>query len=474
MSLSNGQIVVCGSQGAGKTALVNCLLEDDRLRGRVVELSSEEAFETFPLAALKADVVIVTVDATQDVGSRARWQSQVALRLGVRHVIVALNKIDCVEDPARVLDELQREFAGLTARLGHEEVAVVPVAALHGHNVLRQTPATTWFGGPTLAECVDRPRQAGVSTNSKSASASADAFEATLVWTAEQPMLQGRSYPMQSGTRTVAATVAPLKYRIDPATLQHVPAKVLRRGEIGVCQLDLERPIDFNPAADAREAHAFTLYDAGSAGVAGVGVLHFELRRSQNVRWQRVDIDKTARAALHRHRPCVIWFTGLSGAGKSTIANLVERQLHDWGCHTYLLDGDNVRHGLNKDLGFTDADRVENIRRVAEVARLMVDAGLIVLVSFISPFRAERRMARALVDEGEFIEVFVDVPLDVAEARDPKGLYKKARRGELKNFTGLDSPYELPEHPEVRLDTAAMTPEDAAQVVLRYVQQFLL
>jgi bifunctional enzyme CysN/CysC len=467
------RIVLSGPAGVGKTTLVS-LLNGGQRGDQVEDFSSGEEASDFPLAALKADVMIVTVDATQGIGPSVRWQSQVALRLGVSCVVIAVNKIDGVEEPARVVDEIQREFNGLTGRIGHEDIAVVPVMALHGHNVLHRTPTMRWYEGPTLAECIDRPSTPVVSANSKSGFASAAAFEATLVWTAEQPMLQGRSYPMHSGTRTVAATVAPLKYRVDTATLQHVPAKMLQRGEIGVCQLDLERPIEFDPDAHGREAHAFTLYDARSAGVAGVGLLHFELRRSQNVRWQRVDIDKIARAALHRHKPCVIWFTGLSGAGKSTIANLVERHLHAVGCHTYLLDGDNVRHGLNRDLGFTDADRVENIRRVAEVARLMVDAGLIALVSFISPFRAERRMARALVDAGEFIEVFVDVPLDVAEARDPKGLYRKARRGELKNFTGLDSPYEPPEHPEIRLDSATLAPEDAAQVVLRYVERQLL
>jgi len=263
----------------------------------------------------------------------------------------------------------------------------------------------------------------------------------------------------------VSATVAPLKYRIDPRTLQPVPAKTLDCGDIGVCNLELDQAIAFDPA-DAR----FSLLDAHEETV-GVVRLHFALRRSQNVQWQALDINKDARAALMGQRPCVVWFTGLSGAGKSTIANLVEKRLHALGRHTYLLDGDNVRHGLNKDLGFTDADRVENIRRVAEVSRLMVDAGLVVLVSFISPFRSERRMARALVAAGEFIEVFVDTPLDVAESRDPKGLYVKARRGELKNFTGVDSPYEVPEQPELRLDTTRLTAEDSAQEILRYLKR---
>jgi len=271
---------------------------------------------------------------------------------------------------------------------------------------------------------------------------------------------------MRFASRQVSATVAPLKYRVDRRTFQPAPAKTLARGDIGVCNLELTDAISF----DTRQRRFELLDDSGTETV-GVGLLHFALHRSQNVRWQALDIDKAARATLMGQRPCVIWFTGLSGAGKSTIANAVEKRLHALARHTYLLDGDNVRHGLNKDLGFTDADRVENIRRVAEVARLMVDAGLVVLVSFISPFRSERRMARALVGEGEFIEVFVDTPLDVAEARDPKGLYRKARRGELKNFTGVDSPYEVPEHPELRLDTTRLTADGCAEELLSHLER---
>jgi bifunctional enzyme CysN/CysC len=249
-----------------------------------------------------------------------------------------------------------------------------------------------------------------------------------------------------------------------------VPAKTLDLNDIGVCELALERAVVFEPYKENRELGGFILIDRMTNATVAAGLVHFALRRSQNVHWQALDVDKQARAALKGQQPCVLWFTGFSGAGKSTIANLVETRLHALGRHTYLLDGDNVRHGLNKDLGFTDADRVENIRRVAEVARLMADAGLIVLVSFISPFRAERRMARGLMPEGEFLEVFVDTPLDVAETRDPKGLYRKARRGELKNFTGIDSPYEVPEHPEIRLDAVRLTPEQAADAVLEQLQ----
>jgi bifunctional enzyme CysN/CysC len=294
----------------------------------------------------------------------------------------------------------------------------------------------------------------------------ADQFEATIVWMHERPMLQGRSYRMKIGTRTVTATVAPLKYKVNVNTLEHVAARKLELNDIGVCGLELDQPIVFEPYKENRDLGGFILIDRITNNTVGAGLLHFALRRSHNVQWHAFDVDKHARAEAKSQKPCVLWFTGLSGAGKSTIANLVERRLLSVGCHTYLLDGDNVRHGLNRDLGFTEADRVENIRRIAEVSRLMVDAGLIVLVSFISPFRAERRMARELMDEGEFLEIFVDTPLPVAEARDPKGLYQKARRGELRNFTGIDSPYETPESPEIRVDTTQTSAQQAADVII--------
>jgi bifunctional enzyme CysN/CysC len=264
----------------------------------------------------------------------------------------------------------------------------------------------------------------------------------------------------------VGATITKPKHKVNVNTLEHLAARTLELNEIGVCNLHLDQMIPFDPYAQNRDTGGFILVDRQTSHTIAAGLLHFALRRSQNIHWQAVEVDKASRTALNGHRPCVVWFTGLSGAGKSTIANLVERKLHARGRHTFLLDGHNVRHGLNKDLGFTEADRVENIRRVAEVARLMVDAGLIVLVSFISPFRAERRLARSLVAEGEFCEVFVDAPLEVAEQRDRKGLYKKARRGELKNFTGIDSPYEPPEHPELRIDTTAFAEDAAADAVL--------
>ena len=294
----------------------------------------------------------------------------------------------------------------------------------------------------------------------------ADQFEAAVLWLDEAPMLRGRTYLMKMGARTVSATVSPVKYRIDARTLKHMAADKLERDEIGVCELELDQPIAFDAYGENRETGGFVLLDPLNGRAVGSGLLRFALRRSHNIHLQHVEVTKAARAAAKRQKPCVLWLTGLSGAGKSTIANVLEKKLHLAGHHTYLLDGDNVRHGLTKDLGFTAEDRVENIRRIAEAAKLMVDAGLIVLTAFISPFRAERHMARRLLQEGEFFEIFVDAPLAVAEARDPKGLYKKARRGEIKNFTGIDSPYEAPEAPEIRVDTCTLTPEEAAREIL--------
>ncbi len=298
----------------------------------------------------------------------------------------------------------------------------------------------------------------------------ADQFEATVVWMDDAPMLRGRTYLLKLGTTTATATVAPLKYKVDVNTLEHLAAEKLDLNEIGVCELELDRAIPFEPYAVSRDLGGFILIDRLTNNTVGAGQLTFALRRSQNIHWQAVDVDRAARGASLGQKPCVLWFTGLSGAGKSTIANLVEKKLHARGRHTYLLDGDNVRHGLNKDLGFTAEDRVENIRRVAEVAALMADAGLIVLTAFISPFRSERQMARGLLPEGEFIEVFVDVPLAVAEARDAKGLYAKARRGELANFTGIDSPYEPPQAAEIRIDAADETADAAAAAIVAFLE----
>jgi bifunctional enzyme CysN/CysC len=297
----------------------------------------------------------------------------------------------------------------------------------------------------------------------------ADQFEAHIVWMGEQEMLPGRPYLLKIGTRTAVATLAQPKYKVNVNTLEHVAAKTLALNEIGVCNLSLDRPIVFDPYADNRDMGGFILIDRFTNGTVAAGLIHFALRRADNVHWQAIDVNKAAHAELKGQRPCVVWFTGLSGAGKSTIANILERKLHERGRHTYLLDGDNIRHGLSKDLGFTDADRVENIRRVGEVVNLLVDAGLIVLASFISPFRAERRQAREHLEAGEFIEVHVDTTLEVAESRDRKGLYGKARRGELVHFTGIDSPYEAPETPEIHIDTRRLSAVESADLILGYL-----
>jgi len=297
-----------------------------------------------------------------------------------------------------------------------------------------------------------------------------DQFEATVVWMNPSPLLRGRDYLVKVGAQLVTGSIAPLKHKIDVKTLGRLAGTTLAMNEIGVCNVHLDRDVAFDPYEVNHDTGGFIVIDRLSNETVGAGMLHFALRRAQNVHWQALEVNKTARSALMRQRACVLWYTGLSGAGKSTIANLVDKKLHSLKRHTYLLDGDNVRHGLNKDLGFTDVDRVENIRRIGEVAKLMVDAGLIVSTAFISPFRAERMMARALVGESEFIEIFIDAPIAVAEQRDPKGLYKKARRGDLKNFTGIDSPYEGPENPELRIDTTTASPEEAAVAIVAFLQ----
>ena len=297
----------------------------------------------------------------------------------------------------------------------------------------------------------------------------ADQFEATIVWMDEAEMLPGRPYWLKIGTQTVSAQLRQPKYQVNVNTMEQVAARTLELNAIGVATLQTDRPITFEPYADSRDLGGFILIDKMTNATVAAGMLHFALRRAENVHWQATDVTRAAHAAQKGQQPRVLWFTGLSGSGKSTIANIVEKKLHALGRHSFLLDGDNVRHGLNKDLGFTDADRVENIRRVGEVAKLMADAGLIVITAFISPFRAEREMVRAMLPAGEFVEIFVDTALAEAERRDVKGLYAKARAGTLKNFTGIDSPYEPPEAPEIRIDTARMTPEQAADVIVEAV-----
>jgi len=322
----------------------------------------------------------------------------------------------------------------------------------------------------TLADEIDISRGDVISSVESPAQAG-DQFEATMVWMSDQPMLRGRNYLLKIGAKTVTATVMPLKHKVNVNTLEHVAGTKLELNEIGVVDLELDRPIAFDPYLENRDTGGFILIDRMTNNTVGAGMLRFALRRSQNLHWQAIDVSKQAQAELKGQKPALLWLTGLPGAGKSTVANLVQKKLHAMGRHTYLLDGDNVRHGLSKDLGFTEADRVENIRRVAEVAKLMVDAGLIVITAFISPFRYERRAARGLMEPGEFIEVYIDTPLEVAEQRDPKGLYKKARRGELKNFTGIDSPYEIPENAEITVDTTITPAEVAAEQIVAYLRK---
>ncbi len=503
--------------------------------------------------ASTADLAVVLIDARKGVLTQTRRHSFLVSLLGIRHVVVAINKIDLVDYSQDVFDAIEADYREFAAQVGLDDVVCIPISALKGDNITEHGEQMPWYTGPTLIEhletvqvddevqslpfrlpvqWVNRPDldfrgfsgqiaggrvrpgdpvrilpagrsstidrivtfdgdldeavagqsitltltdEVDVSRGDVIAAASAppavaDQFEAHIIWMDDQEMLPGRPYLLKVGARTVSATLAQPKFKVNVNTLEQVAARTLELNEIGVCNINLDRPIPFDPYVENRNMGGFILIDRFTNSTVAAGLLHFALRRSDNVHWQAIEVDKDAHAQQKGQKPCVVWFTGLSGSGKSTIANIVEQKLFERGRHSYLLDGDNVRHGLNKDLGFTDADRVENIRRVSEVSALMVDAGLIVLVSFISPFVAERQMARERVASGEFIEVFVNTPIEVAEQRDPKGLYQKARRGELVNFTGIDSPYEEPESPELTVDTTTMTAEDAADVIIDYLR----
>ena len=505
--------------------------------------------------ASTADVAVILIDARKGVLTQTRRHTYLVQLLGIRKLLLAVNKMDLVGYAQSTFDKIVADYQDFAGRLGLEDIAAVPVSALQGDNMIAPSPRMSWYRGPTLmgyletvevdathrergplrfpVQWVNRPNQdfrgfAGTlaggivragervrvlpsgreSTVARIVTAegdrllavagesvtltladevdvsrgdlicataepaeTADQFETTLVWMHDEPMLPGRSYLLKATSRTTGAVFAAPKHRVNVNTLEELAAKQLELNEIGVCNVALDRPIAFDPYTVNRETGGFIVIDRLTNETVGAGMIHFALRRASNIHRQAVSVDKAARAALKQQRPVVVWFTGLSGSGKSTIANALEKKLLALGRHSYLLDGDNVRHGLNRDLGFTAADRVENIRRIGEVARLMVDAGLIVLTAFISPYRAERQMARALFAEGEFIEVYVDTPLDVAERRDVKGLYRKARRGELKNFTGIDAPYEAPTAPELRLDTVGYTAEEAAEHVLALLRE---
>ena len=509
----------------------------------------EQYTRNMATGASTADLAVVLVDARKGLLAQTRRHSYNVSLLGIRHAVLAVNKMDLVGYDQAVFDGIAAGYRELAAQLGIAHVQAIPLSALEGDNLLQASANTPWYPGPALlphletvepggfdaasglrlpVQWVNRPNQdfrgfAGTIAGGEVAPgdevvvlpsarrttvarvlgpdgdlprafagqavtltlaeevdvsrgdviaaagdppAVADQFAAHLLWMSDAPLLPGRPYWLKIGARTVAASVSEIKHRIDVNTQEHLAAKRLELNEVGYCNLSLEEPVAFAPYVENRALGGFILIDRQNNDTVAAGTLDFALRRADNVHWQHLDVDRAARARIKGQVPKVLWFTGLSGAGKSTVANLVDKRLHALGYHTFVLDGDNVRHGLNRDLGFTDEDRVENIRRVAEVARLMADAGLIVLVSFISPFRAERRMARERFAEGEFIEVFVDVPLEVAEARDVKGLYRKARAGLIPNFTGIDSPYEAPERPEVHLEAAA-TPVEAqvAQVL---------
>ena len=499
--------------------------------------------------ASTADLAVLLVDARKGILTQTLRHSFLVSLLGVRKVVVAVNKLDLVGYSADIFERIAKDYAYRAAAMGIKDPVCIPISALHGDNVVSGSTKTPWYAGPTLLEVLEsvepedslaaqpfrmpvqmviraqpefrgyagrivngsvRPgdrirvfpsgRESTVARivtfdgdlDAAEASRSvtltladdvdvgrgdmivahdappavADQFEATLVWMDDAPLLHGRRYLLKAGSRVVGASVTRIKHKINVNTLEHMAATQLALNEIGIANLSLEHPIPFDPYEVSRDTGSFILIDPITHTTAGCGMIRFALRRSGNLRWQAYEVDKEARARQNGHKPCVVWLTGISGSGKSTIANRVEHLLHAAGIHTYILDGDNVRSRLNRDLGFTDADRVENIRRVAEVAHLMVDAGLVVLVAFISPFRAERRQARMLFDRSEFCEVFVDAPLEIAEQRDPKGLYKKARAGQLKNFTGIDSPYEFPEAPEVTIDTTTTTADAAASTIL--------
>jgi bifunctional enzyme CysN/CysC len=494
------RLVICGSAGSGKRTLTGLLPYPSKIlfEGQLAILDAGEQKATqsthSPDSALlndnlaadqeqidaalhlfSADVAVVLVDANTGMLAQCRQHSHLISQLGIRKLILAINKMDLVDYSEEVFQRIEEDYRSFARQIGLEEITAIPLSVLYGDNLTEPGNHMPWFHGSTLTACleamkIDSPIEEATPVSIAPASV-ADQFESTIIWMHDIPMVPGRPYLLRVGGQMVAATITDIKYQVSVGTSEHLAAKNLGCNAVGVCNISVSRPITFDPYKDNRDRGGFILIDRESNNPIGLGLLHFALRRAQNIYMQHVDVDKATRAANKGQKPCMLWFTGLSGSGKSTIANLVEKRLHAMGCHTYLLDGDNVRHGLNKDLGFTEADRVENIRRVAEVGKLMVDAGLIVLAAFISPFRSERRLARELLEEDEFFEIFVNVPLSIAEERDPKGLYRKARSGALKNFTGIDSPYEAPLTPEIHLDTASMSPDQAAELVVVTILQ---
>ena len=500
--------------------------------------------------ASTADCAVILIDARKGVLVQTRRHSFLCQQLGIRNLVLAVNKMDLIDYDEAKFNAIVSDYAKFAESIGIESFTAVPISGLAGDNITSRSDNTDWYGGPVLIDLletmqisntasqempfrmpvqwVNRPNldfrgfsgliasgtvkpgdelrslPSGKSSTVKSvvtmdgeldeavagqsititleeeidcsrgdvlATADdppevADQFETTIVWMDDEPLVVGRGYWLKLGTQMVSVTIAEPKYEIDVNTMEHLASQTLNLNQIGVCEITTDRRIVFDPYTENRALGGFILIDKITNHTVGAGMLHFSLRRSQNVHWQPTDITRDHHASMKNQTPRVLWFTGLSGSGKSTIANEVEKKLALMNRHTFLLDGDNVRHGLNKDLGFTESDRIENIRRIGEVAKLMTDAGLIVLTAFISPFRADRQLVRDMIDGGEFIEIHVDTPLEIAEARDVKGLYKKAREGKLKNFTGIDSPYEPPESPEIRVNTVEMTPEEAADHII--------
>ncbi len=503
--------------------------------------------------ASTADLAVILIDARKGVLVQTRRHSYLCHLLGIRNIVLAVNKMDLVDYDQSTFEHIVADYRAFAAEIGIENFVPMPISGFKGDNITSLSENTPWYEGPTLVDhleqvevlasvnqekpfrmpvqWVNRPNldfrgfsgliatgsvkpgdavrvlpsgktsivskvvtldgdldeavagqsvtvcfedeidcsRGDVIATSDDPPEVSDQFEATLVWMNDEALHVGRAYWLKLGTQMVSVTVQEPKYKVDVNTMDQLAAKTLELNEIGVAEIATDKRLVFESYADNRALGGFILIDKMTNATVAAGMLHFSLRRAQNVHWQATDIGRDQHASLKNQKPAVLWFTGLSGSGKSTIANEVEKRLRLMNRHTFLLDGDNVRHGLNKDLGFTEADRIENIRRVGEVAKLMTDAGLIVLTAFISPFRAERRMVRDMLPEGEFIEVFVDTPLEVAEERDVKGLYKKARAGELKNFTGIDSPYEPPEEPEIRVNTVEMTAEEAAEEIIRRI-----
>lgn len=514
----------------------------------------EQYTRNMATGASTADLAVLLVDARAGLQVQTRRHAFIASLLGIRHVVLAVNKIDLVDFSKERFEEIRDEFERFASGFDFESLQAIPMSARYGDNVTAASERTPWYDGQHLlqhleqvevgeaaldapfrlpVQWVNRPHldfrgysgtiasgrvavgdeivvagPAKVSTVTQiigpsgeveAASAGeavtlrladeidisrgdllssaaarpdvADQMAAHLIWMAEDALLPGRPYLMKIGAKTVTASVSEIKHKINVNTFEHVAGKTLDLNEIGFCNLSLSSQVAFDPYEANRTTGAFILIDRTTNQTVGAGMVWFALRRATNIHWQALDVDAEARAGKLGQQPAVLWFTGLSGSGKSTIASLVEKKLHLEGRHTYTLDGDNVRHGLNRDLGFTDADRVENIRRVGEVAKLMTDAGLITLVSFISPFRSERQMARGLIPDGRFIEVFVDTPIEECRKRDPKGLYKKADAGQIKNFTGIDSPYEAPETPEIHIKTIGREPEEVADEIVEYLRE---